>query len=292
LPGFGIVSEHPELFDINYGNVGNYQGQPDADWGHYNCVSYNPELDQIIITSRHFNEIYIIDHSTTSEEASDHSGGIYGKGGDFLYRWGNPFTYDSGSGSDIQLSGPHSGVWIPAGYPGEGNVLIFNNNYAIQNSAVFEIEMPSETDGIYFLEEGEIYGPDNPEWIYTGGFFSQIQSGAFRLPNGNTVITSSNNKRIIEVDQSDTVVWQYNYSGQTNTISRSLKYGTDYFDPTSNLLIGDVNEDTELDVLDVIIMVNIILGNQDSHPAGDMNDDEVIDVLDVIVLVNIILGGG
>src|SRR2546430_15622189 len=32
---------------------------------------------------------------------------------------------------------------------------------------------------------------------------------ASRLPNGNTLITDSNNNRIIEVDPTDNIVWQY-----------------------------------------------------------------------------------
>ena len=81
LPGYGVVSEHPELMDINYGDVGGGGGPggSNADWMHINAIDYNPLLDQIVISSRHQNEIYIIDHSTTTEEASGHTGGNSGK---------------------------------------------------------------------------------------------------------------------------------------------------------------------------------------------------------------------
>jgi len=81
---FGVVAEHPELMNLNYPNLIN------QDWIHLNAIDYNEELDQIALSSRHLNEIWILDHSTTTEEAASHEGGNSGKGGDILYRWGNP----------------------------------------------------------------------------------------------------------------------------------------------------------------------------------------------------------
>ena len=61
-----------------------------ADWMHSNAVAYNAELDQVLLNVLEFNEFWIIDHSTTTAEAAGHTGGKHGKGGDLLYRWGNP----------------------------------------------------------------------------------------------------------------------------------------------------------------------------------------------------------
>ncbi len=55
--------------------------------------------------------------------------------------------------------------------------------------------------------------------------------------------------------------------------------------------LGDLNDDGLLNILDVVILVNIVLGYGDPLPSGDLNGDGVLNVLDVVVLVNIILGG-
>ena len=124
---YGQISDHPELLDINVNGNGNEQGV--KDWNHSNKISYNENFDQIVISCRHMNEIYVIDHSTTTEEAAGHTGGNQGKGGDLLYRWGNPQNYDRGNNSDQILNAQHGINWIPDGYPGSGNFLVYNNRH-------------------------------------------------------------------------------------------------------------------------------------------------------------------
>ena len=60
---------------------------------HANHVSYNRFLDQVVIDVKAFNEFIVVDHSTTIEAAKGSTGGKCGKGGDILYRWGNPSNY-------------------------------------------------------------------------------------------------------------------------------------------------------------------------------------------------------
>ena len=69
-----------------------------------NSVAYHPELDQIVLSVLGFSEIWIIDHGTTTAEAAGHTGGRSGKGGDLLYRWGNPRAYRAGSAVDQSSS--------------------------------------------------------------------------------------------------------------------------------------------------------------------------------------------
>ena len=58
----------------------------------------------------------------------------------------------------------------------------------------------------------------------------------------------------------------------------------------SGELLGDLNGDGEINVLDVVALVNVILDGGDYISAGDMNQDGMLDILDVVTLVNLILG--
>ena len=69
-------------------------------------------------------------------------------------------------------------------------------------------------------------------------------------------------------------------------IARAQKYAIDAFDYQP--ILGDINGDEILNVLDVILVVNMALGSE-IDLNGDMNDDNVINVLDVVLLVNEIL---
>ena len=280
---YGIISDNPQLLDINCNSSGGGGGNPGVgDWNHLNCISYNEHLDQIVISSRHMNEFYVIDHSTTIEEAASSSGGLYGMGGDFLYRWGNPQNYNRGNSSDQILFAQHSVNWINEGYPGEGNFILFNNNHSPNNSAVLEITPPLNQNGTYFIDDYS-YGPLTYTWIFQDNFYSNTQSGAFRLENGNTIITSAADHQILEVSMSGEIEWEY--EGNENTV-RALKYSFDYF---QNSILGDLNNDAIINILDVIMMINMILDIIESLENADINNDSIIDILDVILLINIIL---
>ena len=137
------------------------------DWMHVNAVAYNAELDQIALSSPNFHEIWIIDHSTTKEEAKGHTGGRWGKGGDILYRWGNPRAYRNGTNLDQRLFGQHNIQWIPKGLSGEGHLLVFNNGGGrkpVEYSSVDEFVPPTDKDGNYIRPKRGPFGPAKPLW--------------------------------------------------------------------------------------------------------------------------------
>ena len=210
-PNYGVVADHPELFDLNFVYV------TTRDWMHANAVNYNEELDQVVISSRHFNELWVVDHSTTTAEAAGHTGGHYGMGGDVLYRWGNPQTYDRGTGDDKILFGPHDIQWIEPGLPGEGNILLFNNGWlrpGIKYSCISEVVTPIQGDGSYPQPGPDsAHGPAGPVWSYVADtpsdFYSAKISGTQRLPNGNTLICHGDQGWFFEVTTDGEIVWQY-----------------------------------------------------------------------------------
>jgi hypothetical protein len=235
---YGKPAMQPELLDINVGdtvpplisrdsmNILIQQGRrwknntPEnigSDVYHVNAVDYNAELDQIVFSSPDLSEIFIIDHSTTSQEAAGHKGGRYGKGGDFLYRWGNPQNYHQGDSTAQKLFHQHDVRWIEKGYPGEGNLTIFNNDihrWKVKNySAIYELTLPREKNGNYAMDQGKTFGPAKPTWAYVApdsvSFWSSFISGAHRLKNGNTFIAEGAKGRFLEVTKDGKIVWEY-----------------------------------------------------------------------------------
>ena len=295
LSNYGVISEHPELLNINLGQVGfgmSSFGSDNADWIHFNSIDYNPYLDQIVLSSRMMNEIYIIDHSTTSEEAASHSGGNSGKGGDFLYRWGNPQNYGRGNNSDHWLGDQHSINWIDEGSPGQGNLICYVNRFTDSYAAVLEFIPPLMDDGNYYIEDGQPYGPSSYEWLKQASsnfnFTTSMQGGAFRLPNGNTIITDCDSADIYEIDSNGNLEDSFSESGGNIMIARAEKYNPDYFNFVAGIP-GDVNGDEIINILDVVQTINIILGTQESTSLADLNNDDIVNILDVVQLINIVL---
>ena len=214
---YGVVADHPELIDLNHGlcelrDSTNAFIKDPHHHTHLNSIDYNASLDQILITSRHFSEVWVIDHSTTTAQAAGSTGGNSGMGGDLIYRWGNPRAHKGGAKITQELFFPHNAHWIPGGLPGAGHVLVYNNghehpgfmrNYATVDEVVFP------ASGYRYLRAGGTYMPPTTVWTYRLAERTWILSNAQRLPNGNTLVTEGYFGRISEVTQSGRVVWHY-----------------------------------------------------------------------------------
>jgi hypothetical protein len=247
-PNYGKVADHPERISVDVNGR-----STKAFWNHMNSIDHNPKLDQILLSVRGCSEIWIIDHSTTTEEAAGHTGGRYRKGGDLLYRWGNPAAYGRGDARDQVLFQQHDAQWIVPGCPGEGNILIFNNGLnrlppgenARQDmrqravgkgsgySSVDEIVPPMDKKGNYILEGGAAYGPAKLKWTYVAespaDFFAEAISGCQRLPNGHTLICDGTSGVFFEVTPKGETVWKYvNPVVRTGPLSQGHTPGLDH----------------------------------------------------------------
>ena len=293
---YGDIRENYGKLDINVAEIQETGpgGQYSGDWMHANSIHYNQEYDQIIISCRRTNEFYIIDHSTTIEEAASDTGGNSGKGGNFLYRWGNPQNYGRGDSTNLIIIAQHSVNWIPEGYPGENNILIFNNNFtpfvspSNSVSSVIEITPPINSNFTYNINNEEPFGPQEFTWFYNGDedfdFLSIIQGGAFRLSNGNTLITTFGNPTIFEVNPEGEIEWSVNLGN--SGIARAQKFDSSYFSP---ILIGDLNQDNLVNVEDIQILIIYITEGTNFNYLGDLNSDELINIFDILLLIEVIL---
>ncbi|MFT7588880.1 MAG: hypothetical protein ACI959_001093 [Limisphaerales bacterium] len=213
LPNFGVVAEHPEKFNLNW--VHNPTGSDFSDWIHANSVSYNPERDEIIFSSHNFSEVWIIDHSTTTAEAATSTGGNSGNGGDILYRYGNPQTYDRGTAADQVFFQQHDAQWITLGED-SGKLMVFNNGVGrpFGNSSSIDIWEPV-LDGSdnYETPVSDPFGPDNLIYQWTADplsdFYSKNVGGVQIMPNGNFLICEGAEGRVFETDRSGIIHWEY-----------------------------------------------------------------------------------
>ncbi|QJP33414.1 hypothetical protein F0365_02810 [Nonlabens sp. Ci31] len=199
---FGDAS-NGSLFDINQSTEG-------ENFTHVNGLDYIPSLDQIILNSRVLNEFIIIDHGITTAEAASNTGGRYNKGGEILYRWGNPESYNSGTSLDRQLHDQHDATFVGNNSLSRGTFLVFDNQDDPNFSTVKEISINVTADGVYDAIPSTGNSPASPTWSYSSDeIYSARTSGAQRLSSGNTLITSTSGAIIREVNYENEVLWEF-----------------------------------------------------------------------------------
>jgi len=208
---YGNVAASPHKIDINYTLY-----DSTADWQHANSIDYNLTLDQIMLCVPTFNEIWIIDHSTTTQEAAGSTGGLVGKGGDLIYRFGNPSAYRANGST--KLFYPHDAHWVdvalPNTHPEFGKIAVFNNKVGVDYSEVHTLSPVFDT---YLWEytplSGGGWGPSTFDWTYQANPPQEMYStglGAIQiLPNGNRLINEGREGRAFEITQSGQMVWEY-----------------------------------------------------------------------------------
>ncbi len=196
------VADHPELLNINYNTQ--------QDWMHMNGIDYNEELDQIAFSCHNLNEIFVIDHSTTTDLAKTHQGGNSGKGGDILYRWGNPAAYGK-TGTKV-LNVVHDVHWVPQGHPYAGCLAAFNNGGTSGKSTIDIVNAP-RNGYTYTRADGAAFEPASYTYRRICSGKSNNMGSSEQFPNGNMMICVAQSGLVYEIDSLGTTLWSKSYSG-------------------------------------------------------------------------------
>ena len=209
---FGIVEDHPELVDINYDTSNGAD-----DWMHTNAIDYDPVNDMIMLSVPTFHELWIIDHTTSTEEAATSNGGLGGRGGDLLYRWGNPAAYKQGTEADQKLFYQHDTHWIDdylnATHPNYRKIGIFNNRVGADISTINVIDPGFDMYDWGFSFDGNVFGPAEFTWTAShpnpqANWSTGLSSVQF-LPNGNALVCVGRFGYTFELTPDNEIVWEY-----------------------------------------------------------------------------------
>lgn len=185
--------------------------------------------DNIISDIRILNTSFIIDHVT----------------GDVVWRIGPDFEASKPLQDIGQIVGQHHVHMIPAGLPGAGNILLFDNggqagmgkptpcapdgyNNATRGwSRVLEINPVTLQVVWSFNDPRRNFGGNAEEHSMANLLFSPYCSSADRLPNGNTLITEFAHSRVIEVTPDGEIVWEFINPG--GMVFRAHRYPYEWF---------------------------------------------------------------
>ncbi len=196
----GVQDVNPDA--LNYGELHenfnrinlNYDQRANGDIMHANALAYDAERDLIYMSVNFYSEVWVIDHSISTQQARTSAG-------DLKYRFGNPTAYN-GTGTRLFYNNHHPNFINPA-YGAVGDMMIYNNGTPQEKSVVYELDLPDT-----FVENGTLV-PPTVVWSFEDPeLYFNLISGAVRLPNGNTLICEGD-WGYWEVTPAKEVVWQY-----------------------------------------------------------------------------------
>ena len=213
----------------------------------------------------------------------------------------------SGAPGEVSCTGCHSGSTNSG--PGNINYLIGNGTSTYSPNELFAIvfSMDEEDVNQFGFQTVALKSSNNSNagtFSLTDEENTRLMSGMGRTYVGHTVCGA-------DVDPPGSIQWSFNWQapgsdvGNINFHLSSLAtnhshstWGDNTYTQVitlsyNDVMMGDLDGDGIINILDIILEVNIILGIIDPTPqqetAGDLNADGNIDILDVIALVNLIL---
>ena len=280
---FGQIADNPNRFNFNFTDGSTART---VDAFHFNGIDYNADLDQILVSGRNFSEVFVIDHSTTTEEAATSSGGNSGRGGDILFRYGNPESYNFGDENDQVFFGQHDARWLVDSQGNySGSISVYNNgsNRPGNYSTVDEVQLifDSSTSTYAFDDSGYEIAPHR---IAINGaeftnFASIRMSGAFKLDNDNYMVCHATNGILQVVDSEGELIWEYIYPVNTsgpveqgnpafgNSVFKAFSYYYDY----PGLVGKDLTDKGPIEINPIDTDCSLITSTDDSgNPFEDI----------------------
>lgn len=139
-----------------------------------------------------------------------------------------------------------------------------------------------ETYSFPFVSHSDIQGGLLEHWedlgwnINLNPMFVDSENGDFMLQEGSPCIDSGTAD--IDLDGNQDIT---DFSGDAPDMGA--------FEFSVESMLGDLNQDGTLDILDIVAMVNMIFDPLEYNSLADMNGDGFINIVDIVLLVNIIL---
>jgi len=174
-------------------------------------------------------------------------------------------------------------------YP-NGDIDINYDSLTGNHDATIGIQNALGVDGIQ-VSSGTGFAEDNKSLIIR----SDVDWLSINTPSEGQLSFNESEIHTFDISSSGLLVGEYtayikiNSNGGSETLPIYLSLDTD-----PDLMIGDINMDNILNILDVVILINFILEldspDNTEYSAADINNDDVLNVLDVVNLINLILG--
>jgi hypothetical protein len=209
----------------------------------------------------------------------------------------------SGAPGEVSCIACHSGSSNSG--PGSINYLIGNGTSSYSPGELYTILFSIEEDNInqFGFQTVALKASNNSNV----GTFSLIDAENTRLMSGMDRTYVGHTVCGADADPSDALEWVFNWLAPDTDVGDIDFYlaslATNHNHSTSgdhtytqvitlsynNVILGDLDGNEIINVLDIILLINMIIGISEMDFNGDMNGDGMINVLDVILLVNLIL---
>jgi len=218
----------------------------------------------------------------------------------------------SGAPGEVSCTGCHSGSANSG--PGNINYLIGNGTSTYSPNELFAIVFSMDEEDVnQFGFQTVALKASNNSNVGTFSLTDEVNTrlieddhnGTDRIYVGHTVCGA-------DVDPPGSIQWSFNWQAPDSDVGNINFYlsslATNHNHSTSgdhtytqvitmsynDVVLGDVNSDGDINVIDVVQLVSFILGNtspsENEVSAADLNSDGLLNILDVVALVSIILG--